>query len=265
MRQAIISDIHGNIEALEAVVADIQTQNIQEVVCLGDIVGYGPDPIPCVDEIRKQCPWTVCGNHDAALFMSVPVGFNPLAAKAIQWHKTRLKPVFFLNFAAKKRWRFLENLEMNKIILPNTREATQYVHGSPRDYLFEYIEETDVQDLMGPTQKMKEIFESQVQLCFVGHSHKPGIVTDNEFVWHKPDTMEQLSWKVNRDVKTLVNIGSVGQPRDGNPNSCYVIYDTQDDRVTFRRVAYDVQKTKKKFVDHPYLHPRLGDRLEVGR
>ncbi len=260
MRQAIISDIHGNIEALEAVLADIATQNVQEIVCLGDIVGYGPDPIPCVDHIRERCPWTVCGNHDAALFMSVPIGFNPLAAKAVQWHKTRLKPVFFLNFSAKRRWKFLENLEMQKLI-----DGTMYVHGSPRDYLFEYIEETDCQDLMGPTQKIREIFDSQPHLCFVGHSHKPGIVTNQEFIWHKPDTLEGMTWKVNREQKTIVNIGSVGQPRDGNPNACYVIYDTEDDRVFYRRVAYDVQKTKKKFVGHPYLSPKLGDRLELGR
>src|ERR1700710_1448640 len=93
--RAVISDIHGNLEALRAVLADIKTRHVDEIVCLGDVVGYGPNPVECVSIIRKACRWSLCGNHDAALFMTHALGFNESAAKAIAWQRRHMMPNFW--------------------------------------------------------------------------------------------------------------------------------------------------------------------------
>ena len=128
----------------------------------------------------------------------------------------------------------------------------------------EYVEATDCRDLMGPTEKMQEIFEKGDMLTFVGHSHRPGIVTNDEYEWHRPEDIFEMTWRVNPAVKTLCNIGSVGQPRDGFNTSCYVIMDDEGSTLQFRRVPYDVQTTRRKIEKNPNLDDRLGTRLELG-
>ncbi|HYF50630.1 MAG TPA: metallophosphoesterase family protein [Planctomycetota bacterium] len=259
MRRAIISDIHGNLVALEAALQDCDQQKVDEIVCLGDICGYGPDPIDCVDLIRKRCAWVLCGNHDAALFMSVPIGFNKYAKDAIEWQRSVLQPRWYSFPGKRSRWDWLQNLPASR-----TEGDVLYVHASPRDPLMEYVEEGDFADMgFGPSQKAIEIFEKIKHLSFCGHSHRPGVVTD-QYLWRKPHELPEMSAFIEPMQKTLVNIGSVGQPRDNNPKGCYVIYDDKANTVTFRRVEYDIKAAQERFASVPQLDFRLAKRLETG-
>jgi predicted phosphodiesterase len=255
--RAIISDIHANYEAFLAVLEDIRRQGAQEIVCLGDVVGYGPEPVPCLSIVREVCVWSLCGNHDAAMFMSHAVGFNEAAAKAAAWHRDQMRPRFFSLPGRIARWRWLENL-------PAQRQEGRvlYVHASPREPLIEYVLEEDFQDIgFGPSKKALGIFEKFDWLCFCGHSHRPGVAT-HEMKWVKPHELPDLTYVLPKDRKTLVNIGAVGQPRDKNPHACYVLFDGH--KVRYRRVPYDIPTTQKKIRAIPELHERLADRLAVG-
>src|SRR4051812_3254583 len=164
MRRAIISDIHGNLVALQAALADCDAQKVDDIICLGDICGYGPDPIACVDLTRKRCNWVLAGNHDAALFMTFAIGFNKFAREAIDWQRNVLHPHWFSFPAKKDRWSWLGNLT------PSREEINVlYVHASPRDPMMEYVEEADFADMgFGSSQKATEIFEKIKWLSFCG-------------------------------------------------------------------------------------------------
>ncbi|MEI6235291.1 MAG: metallophosphoesterase family protein [Planctomycetota bacterium] len=255
--RAVISDIHGNLEALRAVLADIETQRVDEIVCLGDIVGYGPNPVECVNIVRKTCRWSLCGNHDAALFMTHALGFNESAAKAVAWQRRIMKPSIFSLPGKLSRWLWLQNQ-------PSLRRENNvvYVHASPRDPLMEYVLEDDFKDNgFGPSEKAAEMFEHFDSICFVGHSHRPGIAT-HDFHWIKPALLPDMTYAIPQGLKTIINIGAVGQPRDKNKDSCYVIFDGKT--VRYRRVAYDIATTMKKINAIPDLDKRLADRLATG-
>lgn len=258
--QAILSDVHANAVALKAVLADCTERKVDEIVCLGDIVGYGPDPAECLDLIRERCAWTLCGNHDVALFLPVPVGFNKIAREALAWHRSVLEPGFWLGRKRKQeRWSWLRSLEAAR-----EDDAVLYVHASPRDPLMEYIEEGDVADMgFGPPQKIVEVFERIEWLCFCGHSHRPGVVTD-DYLWFKPEQLPQATFCAPRNRRTLVNVGSVGQPRDQNPDASYVLFDREKREITFCRVPYDVVAAQERFQRHSQLHPRTWQRLQNG-
>jgi diadenosine tetraphosphatase ApaH/serine/threonine PP2A family protein phosphatase len=257
--RAIIADIHANFTALEAVFADGDALHVDEWVCLGDICGYGPDPVECVDLIRKRCKWSLCGNHDTALFLEHPVGFNKLARDAILWHKSLLKPKLLSMPAAKRRWAWLKQL---KAMLEE--DDIIYVHASPREPLTEYTGESDLADLgFGPSRKIIEIFERIKRLCFCGHSHWPGIAM-SDCRWISMGDLPDLTFTPPTNRKALINVGSVGQPRDRNPNSCYAIHDTVSGQIRFRRVSYDIAAAQKRFESAPVLDERLKKRLETG-
>ncbi|GMV82998.1 MAG: phosphoesterase [Planctomycetota bacterium] len=258
-RQAIISDIHANVVALETTLLDCDKQQVDEIVCIGDIVGYGPDPVECVDLVRRRCAWTLCGNHDVALFMAQPLGFNKIARAAILWHKNLLLPKWYSLPEARQRWKWLQGLSPSR-----TDKNVLYVHASPRDPLTEYVEEGDVADMgFGPSQKIVEIFEQIPWLSFCGHSHKPGVITQN-YYWIKPHELKDHTYTLPENEKTLINIGSVGQPRDHTPDSCYVIYDTEARTIRFRRVPYDVPAAQARFKGKPDLHEKSCQRLASG-
>jgi hypothetical protein len=255
--RAIISDIHSNLEALTAVLKDIEAQGADEIVCLGDVVGYGPDPIPCLKIIRRICHWSLCGNHDMAMFMSHAIGFNEGAAKAVAWQRATMMPRFYSLPGTVARWRWLENQ-------PAQRQENDvlYVHASPRDPIMEYVLEKDFQDIgFGPSQKAIEMFEKFDWLCFVGHSHRPGVAT-HEYKWIKPTELDDMTYVLPRDQKTLINIGAVGQPRDRIVDSCYVLFDGE--KVRYRRVPYDIKTTVAKVDKIPELEKRNGLRLLEG-
>lgn len=247
-RRAIISDIHGNLEALSAVLADISSQNVDQIFCLGDVIGYGPNPRECIDACR-EFELTLLGNHDnGALFD--PDGFSAGAEKAIFWTRAKLEDRSI--DGAAERWDFLARLPRT-----HREDSFMFVHGSPRSPLNEYVFPEDVYN----TRKIERIFGFIHQYCFQGHTHVPGVFTEN-CRFYSPQEVDSR-YRLD-EQKVMVNVGSVGQPRDGDWRSSYVIVD-QDREIEFRRVEYDNQTTRKKILSEPGLDDFLGDRLLDGR
>jgi predicted phosphodiesterase len=258
VRQAIISDIHGNAEALRAVMADIDRQGVDEIVCLGDVVGYGPDPEYCLDLIMERCKWCICGNHDIAV-LHQPFGFNPLARAAAEWTRDLLEPHWYhlIDPRVSRRWGYLLGLPDRRI-----DGDVLYDHASPRDTISEYIEESDVTDVgFGPSEKIREIFGLIQHICFVGHTHRSCIITD-DFVYRKALELPDLRFEITDSRKIICNVGAVGQPRDGDSRSSYVVWDGKV--MQYRRVAYHIERTVEKIRLNPRLHDKLGERLRVG-
>jgi len=244
---AIISDIHGNLEAMEAVLADIAALEIETIYCLGDIIGYGPNPRECIDRVM---PLNFCllGNHDQAALFD-PEGFNNSAERAIFWTRSMLEsgdPE-----GNDKRWEFLGELPRRHV-----EGDYLFVHGSARNPLNEYIFPEDIYN----QQKMEKIFALVPNYCFQGHTHIPGIFTENlDFL--APEETE-FEYPLGNE-KVLVNVGSVGQPRNGDPRASYITLD--DGTIAFRRVSYDYEVTIDKIYGIPDLDNFLGDRLRDGR
>ena len=247
--KAIISDIHGNLEALQAVLADIKTLGIGEVYCLGDIVGYGPNPRECIDLVM-DAKLVLLGNHDQGAMFD-PDGFNQSAERAIFWTRSQLESMAEARATREKRWEFLSERPRS-----HRENGYLFVHGSARNPLNEYVFPEDVYN----QRKMERIFALVERYCFQGHTHVPGIFTENlQFV--SPEEVDH-AYKLD-GRKTLCNVGSVGQPRDGNWRSCYVVL--ENDIIKFRRVEYEWQKTRDKIYEIPDLDNFLGDRLGEGR
>ncbi len=263
-RIALISDIHSNIAALEAVLADIDSQKVDTIYCLGDVVGYGPEPVETMKRVLDVCERgkVICGNHDHAAIHE-PIGFNAEARNAALWTNRMIRAGMFdwLGLGGKRaRWNWLRTLPTSFV-----EGDVLYVHASPRNPLEEYIleEHTLGRSYLGedPKQLLDENFALVQHTCFVGHTHRPGVVTGDDFQWH---SLAQLNYRWAIDPrKTIINIGSVGQPRDGDNRSCYVIFDGET--VEWRRVSYDIERTRKLIYDNPNLGNALGDRLVVGR
>jgi len=247
---AIISDIHANLEALEAVLADIDSQGIGRVLCLGDVVGYGVDAPACIALVERWCEVCLCGNHDWAIFNST-VGFNPVARHAIEVTRRQLAPGRLSLPGRRRRWEFLRNL-------PHTHTVGEWllVHGSPRGPVAEYI---FPEDMDRDPEKMSEIFSMVPRLCFVGHTHLPGVFVEGMGFWSPVEIGGRF---VVSDAKAVVNVGSVGQPRDEDPRACYVV--VAEGVVRYRRVAYDAQRTAEK-IRASRIENLCGDRLLEGR
>lgn len=250
MKRALISDVHANLEALTAVLEDIRGQGITEIYCLGDIVGYGPNPCECLDEVIKSSRVTILGNHDQATLFD-PDGFNPVALQAVYWTREQLESDNGSPSQINKRWDFLGELPRT-----HTDGDFLFVHGSPREPTNEYVFPEDVYN----QRKMDALFSRVERYCFQGHTHIPGIFTiDREFL-----TPEDINYKFRLgDEQIMINVGSVGQPRDNDPRGCYVVI--EDSILTYRRVEYDVDRTAQKIYDIPDLDDMLGDRLRSGR
>ncbi len=254
---AIISDIHGNLAALEFVLRDIRTRGIPEerILCLGDIVGYGPDPIECVDHAMAW-PVVLRGNHDDAVFND-PVAFNPPAKEAIHWTRDLLSPRFLSGPQVRRRWAWLRDLPTSHFL-----GRALLVHASPRDPISEYILPRmcgDGKSELSPD--LKDIFSRFEWTCFVGHTHEPGVVPQTGGFLTPSDLEYRI--RLAEDRKYIVNVGSVGQPRDRNPRSCYVTFDGQV--VEYHRVEYPVELTQERIRREPRLHPIFADRLALGK
>lgn len=246
---AVVSDIHANLEALEAVLEDIQSQGISDIFCLGDIVGYGPNPRECVDHAMK---FTACvlGNHDQGALFD-PEGFSSGAERAIFWTREQLENPGPDPEATRRRWNFLCELP---------RQARQgdflLVHGSPRNPLNEYIFPEDIYN----PRKLGRVFSLVARTCLQGHTHVPGVFAeDGRFLY--PSEIGNR-YQLNSG-KAMINVGSVGQPRDGNSQASYVA--VNDQVVEFRRVRYPVERTIEKIYAVAELDNFLGDRLREGR
>lgn len=250
MRRALISDVHANLDALREVLNDIRAQGITDVYCLGDVIGYGPNPVQCLDEVRRVCKVTILGNHDQAALFD-PDGFNQVALAAVYWTRDQLENAPGNQAMINRRWDWLGELPRM-----HSDGGMLFVHGSPREPTNEYVFPEDVYN----QRKMDALFGRIEKYCFQGHTHIPGVFTQSgEFV--TPEDCNNV-FRLTGD-KIMVNVGSVGQPRDGNPKSSYVI--VTDDALFFRRVEYPVDETANKIYAIPELDNSLGDRLKVGR
>jgi diadenosine tetraphosphatase ApaH/serine/threonine PP2A family protein phosphatase len=280
---AVISDIHANAEALRQVLADIDRRGITRIICLGDIVGYGPDPLEAVDLVRRRCAWSLMGNHDFGVLYE-PTNFNPGAESAAFWTREQFakeKDEKLLaeryDFLGRLRVRVVEQLGEDGLQFRRVDEKGRgasageagvssnglipvlAVHGSPRRPINEYIFPDDA---MNSPDKMQSIFERVDRLCVVGHTHVPGVFTD-EPDFYPPSELGESCYKFMNGEKAVINVGSVGQPRDGDPRASYVIL--HPDRAEFVRIPYDVDVTANKIRQIAELSDWLGERLYDGR
>lgn len=259
MRTAVVSDIHGNAEALRAVLSDIEARQIDRIVCLGDIVGYGPDPLECVDLVKEKCTWALMGNHDFGVLYE-PTNFNPSAEASAFWTRS----VFDAEPDAAKRaerYEYLGRLPVRKVeTLLGDDTPVLAVHASPRRPINEYIFPDDAND---QPDKLEAIFDRVERIALVGHTHVPGVFSDEPDFYPPSELGDTRVYKFLADEKAVVNVGSVGQPRDYDPRASYAIL--SPGQVEFVRVEYDIKATADKIHAIPELNNFLGDRLLEGR
>ncbi|HEY0417482.1 MAG TPA: metallophosphoesterase family protein [Gaiellaceae bacterium] len=241
MRVAVISDIHANLHALEAVLADVDAQGVDELWCLGDTVGYGPRPNECCDVVRARAALSLCGNHDLAVLGELDVGeFTGDAAAAARWTAGVIGD-------EQRTW-------LSSLSPLGRRDEAQLFHASPRDPIWEYV--------LSEHAALLAILETEARVVLVGHSH----------------VALALSWDGKRidgglaaggaskglgRKRWLLNPGSVGQPRDGDPRAAWLLLDAAGRRASFRRVDYDVERTQQEIRDHGLPDP-LASRLAHG-
>lgn len=241
MKYAILSDVHSNLEALQVVLADTKEQNCTHYVCLGDVVGYGPNPKECLDAIRDlNCP-TVMGNHDEYCATELDLtGFNPMAADAIKWTRAQLS-------SDDKAW--LRDLKYVRIA-----ESFTIVHATldlPEKWAYVF-------DKLAASASFNY---QHTAVCFNGHTHVP-----IAFVRSDKGIQGGLYSKIKIEVgrKYFINCGSIGQPRDRNPKAAYVIFDLLNNIIEMRRLDYDIAAVQKK-IRAAGLPESLAQRLEHGR
>jgi diadenosine tetraphosphatase ApaH/serine/threonine PP2A family protein phosphatase len=239
MKVAVLSDIHANLEALEAVLADATAQGAEAYWCLGDIVGYGADPDAVVERVRGLGGRVVAGNHDwAACGLVSTRQFNRQAAAAAQWTAETMRP---------------ENLDWLKTLpLVERVDGTLLVHATPSEpAAWHYC--MIVEDALDEMDTYRE------GLCLIGHSHVPGAFErhDDEVRYTRAEEMV-----LREGRQYLVNVGSVGQPRDGDKRAAWLMFDTEERRLRHVRVAYDIAGAQKKILAAglpPWLASRLGE------
>lgn len=240
MRVAIISDIHGNLIAFEAVLAACQPFDV--IWCLGDLVGYGPRPRECIALLRSLPYLCVIGNHDYAAIGRLDLDeFNSVAKQATTWTMDSLEPADLL---------FLEALP-NRII----DDPVMLVHGSPRQPIWEYIYD--------PVAALANFELLDTAICFLGHTHVCSLFIEAEAargLMRQPRPGDRFLMSYGR---ALVNPGSVGQPRDGDPRAAYAIYDSEAGSVEFHRVEYNIAATQQQ-MRLARLPEQLSRRLELG-
>lgn len=249
MRYAIISDIHGNQEALRSVLLHAKKRGIKDIVCLGDVVGYGPKPLECVQSVMENCEFCLKGNHDEGLVEGIYL-FNPVAKRALEWTQELLRKT---DHPEKDRmWDFLATLP-----LTYTVDEFFFVHGSPLDPTCDYILPRNVQV---DRQKFRDIFRSFQRILFCGHTHMPCVITESLEVL----MLDALNYKYHvGKEKAIVNVGSVGQPRDEDTRACYL--EVIDDMFFFHRIEYDHELVCRQIEENERLDNLLAERLRKGK
>ena len=242
MRYAIIADIHANLAAFTAVLDDIRRRGgIDEIWCLGDIVGYGPDPHQCLELLRQHKHICVAGNHDWAAIGKIDTAyFNPDAAVACHWTAQQLTP---------KDIEYLENLP-----LTIAKDDFTLVHGSPREPIWEYLLSTSL--AMANADFLKS------QFCLVGHSHVPLVFRLKESSCSSSPFSPDIGIVLGKS-RLIINPGGMGQPRDGDPQASYAIYNSKTRLVRPYRIPYDIADTQNKMM-RANLPVRLVTRLTYG-
>jgi diadenosine tetraphosphatase ApaH/serine/threonine PP2A family protein phosphatase len=226
MTSAIISDIHGNQEALLQVLDDIEAHSVKEIICLGDCIGYGPDSEPVIQAVRKRGIPTLLGNHElAARDQTHLTWFNPRAKKSLEMTIAMLSPASL---------EFIQGLPTSLII-----GEDRFVHGFPPDSVHTYLfQKTDL-ELMAAFNQMAQ------RICFVGHTHDLEIVEfDNRQITRRP--LAPGSIPLTGDRQYIINVGSVGQPRDGSNEAKYVLWQKDENRIEVRCVPYDIDAVIEK-------------------
>jgi predicted phosphodiesterase len=241
----IVSDIHANWEALQAVL-DSCAGDYDDILCCGDLIGYGADPNPVIDWARNHVRVIVRGNHDkASVGLEDLEWFNPIAKAAAMWTQRELTP---------------ENADFIRLLPkgPIAVEGFHVLHGSPLDE-DEYV--------VGASDALQALSYVEARLSFFGHTHLQGgfAFRDSTLrILSKPDALERVDMTLQPDTIYMVNPGSVGQPRDGDPRSAFVLYDSGNNRLTYRRLRYDVQTAQTK-IRNAGLPTVLAERLLLGR
>ncbi len=256
---AIISDIHSNIEALTTVLADIEKRGIKTIYCLGDIIGYGPNPKECLDLVIEKTQACVMGNHDYAILYE-PTNFNLGAERASFWTRSQLE-IEQGGEKRHKRWNYLGTQQMRWTLSKEVNGAKMtldFVHASPRRPINEYLFPDDVYTT--PT-KITAQFDRVKHICFIGHTHLPGVFLDDPD-FYTPDELDYV-YPIVPEERAIINVGSVGQPRDKDNRASYVY--VEQNSVHFVRLEYDYKTTAKKIYDIPELDNFEADRLSEGR
>jgi diadenosine tetraphosphatase ApaH/serine/threonine PP2A family protein phosphatase len=249
---AFISDIHSNTEALEACLRVIDGLRADRVICLGDVIGYGPEPRPTLQRVMDRAEFSLLGNHEhGAMFYASD--FNPRARAAIDWTRDQLNRKDLPREENMRFWNYLDGMRQE-----HREDGMLLVHGSPRDPVREYLVPRDAQD----RTKMDECFQrmGDARICFVGHSHVPGVYPRSG--GYKPPAEIDNTYRLGAEP-VIVNIGSIGQPRDGDPRATFASFDGST--VRFHRVDYDFRATMAKIRAVPELPEYLAERLAQGR
>jgi len=240
MRYAIFSDIHSNLEAFESVLAEYRRRSIDKYFCLGDIVGYGANPKECIEKVEKNNIETIAGNHDWAVGGKFDVKyFNPYAKEAVLWTQNRLESP--------------EKEFLNKLKLLRKENNFVLVHGTlDKPGKFHYMLDGDA--VAGTFQLM------DCQLCFIGHTHGMEVFTNKN---NKISYSSPTSIKIEEGIRYIINVGSIGQPRDRNPRASFCIYDSSKKRIEFLRSDYDIASAQNKIINNG-LPSFLAQRLSEG-
>jgi diadenosine tetraphosphatase ApaH/serine/threonine PP2A family protein phosphatase len=242
MKIAILSDIHGNQEALDAVAAELDRIGVRDLVCVGDVVGYGANPRECLDFVTERSLATVAGNHDlAAICEGASDFFNQAAKEACAWTTGQLR--------ASDR-AFLYSLPMTVAVDEMKIELVHADGVAPK--MFDYL-----QDCVDGQRSLSTVHAGY--LCFVGHTHVPVCFHEDGPFYSDGD-----AFTIHSGVRAIINVGSVGQPRDGDRRSAFGIFDSDERTVQLHRVAYDYETAARKIRDQG-LPQVLGDRLKYGR
>ncbi len=240
MKYALISDVHANLEALEAVMSEIESMKIEHILCLGDAIGYGANPEECAQIIREKCDICLMGNHEAAVIGNLDISyFTQYAKDAALWTR---------NHISESTLHWANNLPL----ISNMHNFT-LIHGSLyQPEMFNYVQ------TIADAEFNFKVMETDI--LFLGHSHQPLAFFNTEPMTYTLGPEIELD---NSD-KVIVNIGSVGQPRDENPLSCFAVYDSEENIVELIRVEYDHTKTANKILAAG-LPEALAIRLSIGR
>jgi predicted phosphodiesterase len=243
MRIAVVSDIHSNLEALEAVLADLQGRRPDCVICLGDFVGYGPDPNACIDVLAPRLRAAVVGNHDVAAIGARSIDdFNLLAQEAIIWTQRTL-----VNGARTYLTALPQRTDLERLLI---------VHASPRQPVDEYI--LEVRDARAA------FAADPFRIAVVGHTHQPAVFVESNHRVSAQGLLPEVALRLEENRRYIINVGSVGQPRDGDPRAAYAIMDTTELVATLYRVPYPIEETQRK-MEAAGLPGPLIERLAFGR